>query len=316
MKQVLLCGCGNIGFRHLQSLTAINAAMPLRISVVEPAEALHPRISELAAGIGDTHEIEVATAIRETFGPLDLAIIATNAASRRAAYDALVTAASPRAVLLEKVLFTRISDVDAVGADLERRGIAGFVNCGRRAFGGYQALTRQIEGGQPADLTVTGVNFGLGSNLVHFLDLAEYLNGAPLVSLDLGGLAPGAATAKREGYVEIYGRAEGRLENGARVAVDCAPGEGVSIDLALSVGGRTARIDEAGGTITWAGEAAEPFATRFVSQMADVYAGLIAEGSCGLTPYDASARQHRHYLRELARHLGLPEADDTECRVS
>lgn len=316
MKQVLLCGCGNIGFRHLQSLTSIDAGMPLRISVVEPAKALHPRISELAASICDTHEVEILTAIPEAFGPLDLAIIATNAASRRPAYDALVSAASPRAVLLEKVLFTRISDLDAVGADLDRRGIAGFVNCGRRAFGGYQALTRQLDGARPVDLTVTGVNFGLGSNLVHFLDLAEYLNDAPLVTLDLGELAPGAAAAKREGYVEIYGRAMGRLENGARVTVDCAPGEGVSIDLALSVGDRMARIDEAGGTITWAGEATKPFATRFVSQMGDVYAGLIAEGTCELTPYDASARQHRHYLKELARHLGLPEADDTECRVS
>lgn len=314
-KQVLLVGCGNIGFRHLQALSTIET--PVRITVVEPFEAGHGRITDFinsdAAGGADRYRLLTAPpAQRERF---DLVVIATSADTRQAAFEGINKTHDLGCVIFEKILFQTVAALDEVGADLAREGIPAFVNCGRRGFDSYRALAAEFAGKGATDITVTGGAFGLASNAVHFLDLAEFLNGSAVSSVDLSGLDAGAIDSKRAGFVEIFGTLAATLENNAKLSVTCDDTQSISISITLRNGDRTLVIDEMGGTMTESGQA-QPFEVKYVSGMPHLYDDALRKGDPGLTPYAASARQHRHYLQAMCRHLDLPEGDATVCPVS
>lgn len=315
VKQVLLCGCGNIGFRHLQALSAINT--PARITVVEPFAGGHPRIADFiasdAAGGADRYRLlDALPAMRERF---DLVVIATSADTRQAAFEGIVDHHDAGCIIFEKILFQTVAAIDAVQARLDSAGIPAFVNCGRRGFDTYRALAADMAGDTPTDITVTGGAYGLASNAVHFLDLAEFLNGAALTSVDLSRLDAGAIESKRAGFYEIFGTLAATLDNGAKLSVTCADTDRMHISITLHHGDRTLTIDEIGGTQTQS-DVTMPFGIKHVSGMSYLYDDGLQSADPGLTPYAHSARQHRLYLRAMCQHLDLPCTDGTVCPIS
>lgn len=310
MKRVLLVGCGNIGFRHLQAICGVPT--PLDISVVEPNIDVHGRIlDQFDAASATAHRFELSTDLPDRTDPLALVVVATTAAQRRVVVEDVVARYDIAAMILEKVIFQRDADIDAVATLLGRHDVRAYVNCGRRTFDGYRQLRDRLH--RPIDVTVRGRRLGLASNAVHFLDLAEFLNGASLVSLDARDLAPGSVPGKRPGVVEIFGTVRAELDNGATLTVESLDLEPVRIEVELSDGGHVISIDELARTQV-EGSVVVPFASQNVSETVEVYAEAVDEGRCSLTPYADSARQHKLFLAALRRHLDLPA--DASCPVS
>lgn len=319
MKDILICGCGNIGFRHLQALTSMPDAPPLRLTVIEPAPALHGAIrAALEQHLHRTGgRAELCRELPEAGRRFDLAVIATNAADRRSAFDAIIAGAGAGIIVFEKVLFQRPADLDAVAMMLDACQTAAFVNCTRRAFPGYAGLRAALASDRPVHLSVHGSEFGLASNLIHFLDLAEYLNDAALVGVDLSGLQAGSVAAKRPGCVEVYGTARADLSNGAGVTVACDRGAALSLSITLRTASGAMAIDEARGRLRRTNAPQDgDFATLQVSGLGAVYRGLLRDGGCCLTPYPDAVRQHRLYLGAMAAHLGLAADGTTPVPVS
>lgn len=315
MTDVLLIGCGNIGFRHLQALLAMRGIENLRLTIVEPDAAQHARIT---AEVKDT-PCDLGAALSPDRHHFDLAIISTNANIRRQVFDDLISKHEVDSVIFEKVLFQTISDIDAVGATLAERRMSGFVNCGRRGFPGYQELRERLVAERPLQLTVTGTQYALASNAIHLLDIAAYLNASPLVSVDASQLSRERHSSKRQGYVEVYGTLKGVLENGAQISLTCDPADSLLIDIHLKGADVDVKIDEAAGQMTQSDGASSqdhPFAVRHVSGMPELYSDLLTTGTCALTPYAESAQQHRLLLRAIRLHLGLSNADDATCPIS
>lgn len=306
MKKTILIGCGNIGFRHLQALCAMAMASETDLTIVEPNLQNRSRITdELArANVG---QYRVQLSLPEAPSEFDLVIIATNADVRAQVFHDLADRHLFKAIIFEKVLFQRISDIDAVSARL--RGVAAYVNCGRRGFPGYQMLRERLVG--PLDFVVEGTQFALASNAIHFLDIAAYLNNSPLTSLDAGELDKEAVASKRSGNIEIYGTLRGQLANGAHVRLTCAPAETLELNIALTGG----QIDEGGGTATINGDEV-PFETRHVSGMPYLYETLLRGEGCILPTYAESAEQHRLLLGAINGHLGLSGHPNTLCPIS
>lgn len=315
MKNVLLCGCGNIGFRHLQALSAMQTAS--HITIIEPLVTAHPRIADhiVASTAEGVRTYTLLSALPENNDPYDLAIIATSANIRRAVFEDIVEHHDVAVVLFEKVLFQKLADLDAVGQMLDQKGIAGFVNCGRRGFASYRNLVAGLDQTVPVDMVARGAAYGLASNAVHLLDLAEYLNHSALVNLDFSNLRQGSVPSKRDGFVEIFGTITGRLENGATVSITCEDTKSIALCIDIKAGDLQIEIDEIAGTQTVAGQQST-FAIQYVSGMPYLYDDALTTGQPGLTPYAASARQHRLYLQALQAHLGLPAGDDTACPIS
>jgi predicted dehydrogenase len=307
MKTVLLCGCGNIGFRHLQAMVQMPDAVAM--TIVEPNVAAHARIAAFTDADTRGHRFTLVDSVPNTRARFDLAVIATSADTRRAAFDAIMRH-DVGVIILEKVLFQTISDLDAVQDVLTTRGITAFVNCARRVFPGYRDVRAALTG--PVDVTVTGAGYGLASNGIHLLDLAEYLNGAGLVTLT-ADLRPGSVEAKRAGCVEVFGHLTGTLANGARVDITCDDAPDMTVGVAIDGAGYSATIDELARAITVDGATA-PFASKFVSETWEIYHQALTTGTTDLTPYADSARQHRLFLGAISQHLGL--VADAACPIS
>lgn len=293
---------------------------PAEITVVEPNSAAHTRINDYFATLVDEqHRFHLVSEIGDITNAteVDLAVIATDTRHRRAAWDELSSKCAPEACIFEKVLFPTIGDIEAVAIDLERGQTTGFVNCGRRGFPDYQNLADRFSNSKiPVNISVEGVNFGLASNAVHFLDLAEYLNGAELVEVSAADLDSEAQPSKRSGYIEIFGTLQGRLSNGASVSITCTDGASPAVQVGLTgQDGSDISIDEVAGKIKEHGVEA-PFGIRTVSTMPELYESILNAGTSALTDYSASARQHRLYLQALRKRLGLSNADDEPCPIS
>lgn len=315
MKNVLLIGCGNIGFRHLQALgSAVEGGQALEITVVEPNRAAHERIADHLATLGAAASTTLLSDLPPGPGQYDLAIFATNSAARRAAFDAADRRFSLKSVVFEKVLFPTLGDLGAVAVALRENRIEGYVNCGRRTAPGYQSLRSELSA-RPVDITVDGANYGLGSNAIHFLDLAEFLNSASIVELNTSGLRPGSVPSKRDGYIEVFGTIEARLSNGATIRITCDQIGGPNVTLHLSADPDEFDIDETGRRLIHNG-AEHDFAMRHVSELSGTYVELLNTGRCELTPYADSARQHSFFLSGLLRHFGRPAEPDEVCPVS
>lgn len=311
-KSVLLSGCGNIGFRHLQALCAM--ATPAAITVVEPNAGHHERIrGQFEASADSPHTFELHTEIPAEPAQIDLSVITTTAAVRRAVVEDVMEGHEVSAMILEKVLFQTVGDLDAVGALLTERGIAAFVNCGRRTFPGYEEICGAVAG--PVEITVAGNNFGLASNAVHFLDLAEFVSGASIASIDVSRLEPGSQPSKRPGNVEIFGTLTATLDDGSWLAVNAANASPVEIEVVVKADDATYRINELARTVN-DGTGSRPFISRNVSETTGIYEDVLVAGSCVLTPYADSARQHRYYLQALQSHLGLQTGADVVVPIS
>lgn len=315
VKQVLLCGCGNIGFRHLQAMSTMETSV--HITIVEPFLASHERISDFISS-QETIEKKSYSLVaelpssRQTF---DLAVIATNADTRQAAFEDIIKQHNINVVIFEKILFQSVQAINTVQAALEAHKIRGFVNCGRRGFDSYHALSGELPKNQPTHVTVTGGAFGLASNAVHFLDLIEFLNTSSLKTVDLSELQPNAVESKRAGFYEIFGTLQATLENGAALSVTCEDFDTMNINILVQNGETSYEINEMNGTMTRNGHVS-PFEIKYVSGMPHLYDQALEHGDPGLTPYVESANQHRLYLLAMCKYLGLPAADETLCPIS
>jgi predicted dehydrogenase len=311
---VALVGCGNIGFRHLQALC--DGAEPAHITVVEPNVAAHERIRdqfEVASASAKTFEL--LTEIPDVPQTFDLVVVATTTDTRRAAVDAVLGPHDVKALILEKVLFPRVGDLSDVGQQLSGQGATGFVNCGRRTFPGYVGLRDALADQQIDRISVRGNRFGLASNAVHFLDLAEYLTGAGITSVSAAGLDPGSVPSKRPGSVEVFGTLSAELSDGSHIDIDCRDEEPVSVEVSIEAGQQTVVVDETAATVTEGGVTRD-FVWQTVSATTWIYDDALRTGSCSLTPYADSARQHRAYLNALRPHLGLSNEADDPCPIS
>ena len=313
MKSVLLCGCGNIGFRHLQAMLVMPD--PAAITIIEPNPAAHARIAALFGPAKKRgFRIDLRDAEPPTRQRFDLVVIATAADTRRVAFDSIVAAHDVGMFIFEKVLFQTPNDLDEVGQILAARGITAYVNCPRRYFPGYRELLAQVAPARPLNITISGAGFGLASNGIHLIDLAEYLNGAELTSFEATGLEAGSVEAKRAGCVEVFGRVSGKLSNGAALTITCGDREAMAIQITLEGAGFAAVIDELASQIEIRAAPPTGFASKFVSEIWEIYHESLTTGQCGLTPYADSARQHGLFLAALSAHLGLPAA--SPCPIS
>jgi hypothetical protein len=268
-----IIGAGQLGSRHLQSLAKL--ARPAKIWVWDPNPSALQRARErwVEAGPASQLAADFTSKLPET---VDCAIVATDAASREKAVTDLLKGRKVRYAILEKVLVQDPDRLEPLGALLTQAGAKAWVNCPRRVW----PLYKDMAPSGALDLKVNGAGWGLATNAIHFLDLAAFLSKRSDFSVDLSSLSTEAAESKRPGFVEFFGAV--RASAGPHhVTLVCDRGP-ESIEVRVN------------------GERMPEETAPFQSQLtAGVVEDLIAGGTCGLTPYEESAKIHKPFLLAL-----------------
>lgn len=318
MKQIAIIGAGELGSRHLQALAMLEGAVT--ITVVDPSEkarsVARERFVEVARGHGP--KVVFVGDIGELPGALDLAIVATSAAVRMAVIRQLLSSTVVPTLVLEKVLFQRVAEYDEAARLFSLGKVSVWVNCPRRMMPFYKRVGEYITGDRPFTFTAEGVNWGLCCNAIHLIDNCAMYARCAEYTLDRSALQNVIIPSKRDGFIELNGRLEGRFANGSRFVFTCEDGEQWRLVNRIENDAYLVEIDlkENAAVITESATGAKSvFSDISVRQSLlshKVVEELLASGTCELTPYDESVMLHRPLVEGLLAQVNalLPTPTD------
>lgn len=333
-RNILLVGCGNIGSRILQSIlqtSQLSDFSELKIDIVDPApnlEALvETRISEIFGtwSRGDTSEIKgngfsitLHKSIPEMQDGPDLGIIATTSNIRPQLLDELLQKTSPRRLMLEKFLFQNLSDYPHFEKLLMDAGIPVWVHAPRAEWAHYQSLKQELTA--PIDVTITGSDFFLASNAIHFIEIFAYLSGGRVTQVDASGTFEGKGN-KRAGFRELYGTLKAQGANDSRISISCQEGGELPVIIDIKHGGGRVEIDETVEKVTFYDPSGgviktEDFPFVFVSQMPETYAKMLLDRPVVLPNFFDSQHHHCDLLKAFNA-VFFDDADvNTACPIT
>ncbi len=306
MDKVYIIGAGQLGSRHLQALKSVNRQ--LDIYVIDPStESLNVaqnRFNEIKAGMFEqrvTFSQEMVTSDKE----ISIAIIATSSGSRKKAIEDLLKNNKINNLVLEKLLFTEIGDLEIVSNLIKKNKINAWVNCPMRMMPFYQELQKSFCH-VPIIYQLSGSMFGLVTNLIHYIDYMIYLTGCRDFKLDLSLIDKEIISSKRKGYYELTGTAIARFNNGSVGFFTCYNEGNLGAIMNLVSSDKRVIINEGLGKAYWQpghndGTFLEQtFRIPFQSEMTKELVETILDSSdCMLPTYDSSANTHRLIMKPI-----------------
>ena len=302
MKSVYLIGAGALGIRHLEGL--LKSKVPLQVTVIDPS----PEALERARAIKPTHHT-VSYSAEIPSGKIDLAIIATTSGHRAAVIRDLLTRASVRFMILEKILFTRAEDYELIDALLKEKNVKAWVNTSLRIMPVRREMREAIRDNAFSIHFAGSSQHGLMTNLVHYADYACYLAGSSDFELDTELLSPRPIDSKRVGYKELLGSVELRFKNGSRVLctslAHMRPRRTIiaseSIRAVFDEADGVAHIAEKRDGWLWKNQPA-PF-TYQSDMTGPLVEEILSAGRCDLPTYGESAKVHLNILKPVRSFL-------------
>lgn len=212
MGQYVVIGAGQLGSRHLQSLSNAECS----IWVYDPSEnslaIARSRLSETS----QKAEVTFSSSFDSIPKVIDLAVVATNSDVRLSCVKQMVSISHVRNIILEKVLFNKMSDYAEARILFETRKINVWVNCPRRQWNVYKEIKAVKNVNSPVTVSVHAGEFGLASNAIHFLDIVNFLiPNETLREINLDGIDPEITNSKRNGFKEMTGTLRALFSSGS-----------------------------------------------------------------------------------------------------
>lgn len=317
IKKIAVIGAGQLGSRHLQSLAALSPSC--EIFVVDPntisLQVAKERWKEVSA---DSKEAVFFNNIPELPANLDIAIIATSSTARKSVIENLFSRASLRYLVLEKFLFQNESDYYEIQSLIEHESITTWVNCPRRMYPGYKDLKEKLNA--PIVMNVTGSNWGIGCNAIHWVDLFCWLTNENLKGL-YPTLNKGFVQSKRQGYVEFTGSLIVHGDRGSMMQIHSFPKGTHPIVVTIDdpqqhffITEHLQQISRYSLTEAWKQQPAK-FITLRQSEMTHlVVEDLLDRGKCDLPTYNESMQLHIPLLKVFLDHYN--NASETPHNLS
>lgn len=311
MKNICILGAGNIGSRHLQALK--NVRTPLSICVVDTSpdsiSQAKERYKSFPGLVNSKHQLSFCQGFEELPEQIDVAIIATTSGVRREVCEKLLNRASVKFMILEKLLFQKKDDYLFIQKLLKDKKCKGFVNCSMRTMPFYFNLRKKVKN-LPFNYFVTGSQYGLITNAIHYIDHMAFLSGSLDFNVDISALDPVPIENRRRGFLELNGTLNVMFKNGSFGSFSCFPSGNAPVVVEIisptfrcisKETERKAYIANANKKWIW-----EEIETDipYQSQMTDIIVeDLLNKGNCQLVSYDESAKIHLTLLESLLKFL-------------
>lgn len=302
MVTVLMVGAGNLGRRHLQSLKSCQH--DIKILVVEPHEQALDLAKDAYAqeeASGGSKQIDYYSAIAQVKEKVNVAIVATPATGRLELLNSVLDKGT-EFVVLEKVAFNSIADIDQACRLVAEKTEGAWVNCPRRLNLYYQGLSQQLQQDDIVNFEVMGENYGLACNAIHFLDLFAFLGGKTEYQISLDNIEQ-VVPSKRNNYIEFFGEINGRFEGGAPLKLSCRQTEGgVAFKVKIKTDTHLYLIDEVMGEVEVVNIQnnereyfgfRQPYQSELTGPLVDE---IVGSNSCQLTTFEDSMVLHRPFI--------------------
>ncbi|MFW9947291.1 MAG: Gfo/Idh/MocA family oxidoreductase [Candidatus Odinarchaeota archaeon] len=311
MSQVVIVGAGNIGSRHLQALKSVK--YPLTIHVIDPSEkalkiskerydSIHPDITN--------HEVSYSHDLNIQDNQIDIAIIATTSKVRRAVIENLLEHKRVQFFILEKILFQEEEDYFFIEKLLDKNNCMAWVNCTRRLIPFYQNELKKLFNKQKLFFSVNASNWGLISNIIHYLDLIVYFIESEAFSIDTTYLDPNPIPSKREEFIDLTGILQVHFKNGSHGIFNSFPSGNLPgiVEIAsdsnyciINESEGRARILERNDQMEWKDYEAKLIPTSQLTT--NIVEDILEKKTCSLTPYKSSMNLHLSFLKPILKFL-------------
>lgn len=317
---IVIIGAGQLGSRHLQGLKT--ADLPMSIYVVDNSSISLDTAKERYDQVDHNPRIESIHYLKSTDDlpqNIDLAIIATGSQSRRAIIETLLSTKIVRNLILEKVLFPSLGDYNAIQTLLISQNLLEntWINCPMRLFGGLNKLKSLLITDQSFLFELSGGNWGLACNTIHYLDLCAYLFNVSDYTVSCKELNSIIYPSKRTGYIEFSGTLNIQTKQQGIIRLTDTHETNDPIKIRLTQPHFECIVDEDNNKIITSNETF-CLGMKYQSQLT----GLVAEqillrGTCGLTPYAESARLHLTFLQPLVTfYNNLTGKNEDNCPIT
>lgn len=308
MKNFAIIGAGQLGSRYLQGILNYKRQAQ-KIYVIDPSlDSL--KISKVRASeIEHNHQLFFQQDWNNLPATFDVVIVATSANVREQVINQLLAQYNVDYLILEKVLFTDFMAYQRVSELLKSKSIKTWVNHPRRMFNSYHELKNIIGENFIGTFQLTGGNWGLGCNGLHFLDIFEYLSGSKLEIIEADWVDSEMLESKRKGFVEFTGTLKGKLANGSNFQVTSLHGEPSAGTITIFDGENRFIIQESGTPAIYHMKKSDgfkqniiPFTMEFQSSLTTkLLEDLFSTGSCNLPTYEEAKQTHELFIKALLK---------------
>jgi predicted dehydrogenase len=295
---IAIIGIGQLGSRHLQGLKLADVEMNIFIVDVNDTSLQTARERyEQVPGNNKIHDFQLCKSIVQLPDEIDLAIIATGSLVRASVTNELLKTARVKNIIFEKVLFPVLYEYVQIENLLVQNNVHAWVNCTRRMFEHYKII-RNMVAGTNILFEMTGKNWGLGCNAVHYLDLFVFLTGEQDFSLTVN-LDKQIYPSKRAGYVEFTGSIAGVTPNGSRYVISSLKDYAHPATLSIKNEKTNILIDEMNNKMI-INDVEQTIQTPFQSQLTGKTAEqILRQEKSDLTPFAESTQIHCRFLAPL-----------------
>ena len=310
MKNILIIGAGQIGSRHLQALKAVRTS--IQIFVVDPSpESLKTakKMYELTRRGESEHMVRLSTKLPHNPEQIDVAIIATNSDVRREACETLLERTDVRHLIFEKILFNHKKDYDEIGLSLRKHKTKAYVNFNMRMHPMYSSIKDEL-GDDKIFYHVSGGNFGLVTNAIHYLDHLALLAHCRDFTINTNLLDHNPIPSKRKGFLEFTGTIEAKLKNGSQMLVTSYETGGAPCQIIIFNKNMRIISRENEGKFwiakkenSWSWQeilSPWPYQSEMTTHLVE---RLLHKGECSLPTYQESIKIHLQMLEPLLEHL-------------
>lgn len=312
MKNIMVVGCGGVGSRHLQSLAKID--LPVNLYAVDPDENSLKNSKKLFDEIPQNHNIKQVNFLKEfpkDVLKFDLCIIATSSNVRLKVLKNVITNFTIKNLILEKVLFQSIEELDEADKIIDQKKINCWVNCYRREEKCWINIKKFFENNSNSKLYYGNADWSMCCNTIHIVDLAVWLFDSKVEQIENKDIENKIYTSKRDGFIEFNGILNGFLKNGTKLKLESnnkIPFENVEFEIVTDT--RKLRVNEAKGEgflsrkeTNWIPEKFS-FHIPYQSEKTHKIAKKILETEkCNLTTLKESVEIHKPILLSFLNHL-------------
>jgi hypothetical protein len=305
---ILVVGFGNMGCRHAQSLLKRDKAD--KIYVLEPVSEI---VARNKVKIDDKeNRIVLIESFDDLTCEIDFAIIATSANPRFEIVKRLLNY-GVKNFLLEKVVFQSEKQFDEVIKLLNDNDAVAYCNFVNRYFAHYQDLKRSFLNNLPFKMIVTGPDFGLGCNALHYVDLFEFLSDE-FSFVKSSNLVLSNAEHKRGSiYKEVWGQLVWATEKGNMLLINSDANKTGGVEIIIIQGANTHVFSEESlnhiELLPDLTIKSTDYVIRYTSELTNIILNDLMVGKIILPTVQETKSCHTQYFAILNQVFGLSKSD-------